>query len=464
MRALHSQEYFREAGKVLVGGVNSPVRSFKAVGGQPLIMKYGRGSRLYDYDNNAYMDYCLSWGALILGHANPNAALAAKKTLEKGTSFGTTTREEIEIARHIVAHVPSMDLVRFVNSGTEATMSAIRLARGFTRRPVVVKFDGCYHGHVDDLLTTAGSGVAQLQESSSLGIPPSHIQNTLSLPYNDMRVLEQTLAAHKDDIACVILEPVAGNMGVVPAGQEFLHALRRWTRQYGMVLIFDEVMTGFRSSQGCVQSEAGVIPDMTCLGKIIGAGFPVGAYGGRKDIMQCLAPLGGVYQAGTFSGNPVVMRSGLAVLRLLTDNFYKRLNRKCEDFAASLNGYFRAKNINAHIAHYKSMMSLRFRREPVENYEDARAAAGGERYGQLFRHLLQAGIYFPPADMEAFFISGMHSKKDLDILASALKSFFEPNTVGAGFKPSFPHKERIKVCLRPQVFPHQGDASGGRSR
>lgn len=426
MRTQHSQEYFRQAQQVLVGGVNSPVRSFQGVGGQPIVMKYGRGAKLYDYDNNMYTDYCLSWGALILGHANHNAALAAKKTLEKGTSFGTTTREEIEIAKHIVAHVPSMDLVRFVNSGTEATMSAIRLARGWTKREMVVKFDGCYHGHFDDLLTTAGSGVAQLQASSSLGIPLSHIQNTISLPYNDTETLEETLTKHKDNTACVIIEPVAGNMGVIPAKKEFLQALRRLTRQYGIVLIFDEVMIGFRTSQGCVQSDFGIIPDITCLGKIIGAGFPVGAYGGRKDIMRCLAPLGGVYQAGTFSGNPVVMRSGLAVLRLLTDNFYKKLNKKCEDLAASINDYFRENNINAHIAHYKSMMSIRFRREPVENYEDARAAAGGECYGKLFRHLLQAGIYFPPADLEAFFISGMHTKRDLDALSEALKNFWNP--------------------------------------
>jgi glutamate-1-semialdehyde 2,1-aminomutase len=428
MRTQHSQEYFQQAQQVMVGGVNSPVRSFKGVGTRPIVMKYGRGAKLYDYDNNTYTDYCLSWGALILGHANHNAALAAKKTLEKGTSFGTTTREEIEIARHIVAHVPSMDLVRFVNSGTEAAMSAIRLARGWTKREIVVKFDGCYHGHCDDLLTTAGSGVAQLQASSSLGIPPSHIQNTISLPYNDTEILEETLTKHKDNIACVIIEPVAGNMGVIPAQKEFLQALRRLTRQHGIILIFDEIMTGFRTSQGCVQSDFGIIPDMTCLGKIIGAGFPVGAYGGRKDIMRCLAPLGGVYQAGTFSGNPVVMRSGLAVLRLLTDNFYKKLNKKCEEFVVSINDYFRQNNINVHIAHYKSMMSLRFRREPVENYEDARAAAGGECYGRLFRHLLQAGIYFPPADLEAFFISGMHTKKDLEALQTALKNSFGAKT------------------------------------
>ena len=426
IRTQHSQDYFQQAQQVLVGGVNSPVRSFKGVGGQPLVMKYGRGAKLYDYDNNAWTDYCLSWGALILGHAHPNVILSAKRTLEKGTSFGTTTREEIEIARHITAQVPSMELIRFVNSGTEATMSAIRLARGFTQRNTIVKFDGCYHGHFDDLLTAAGSGVAQLKKSSSLGIPQNHTDNTLSLPYNDMVVLEQALTKYKDTTACVIIEPVAGNMGVIPARPEFLRRLRELTKQYGIILIFDEVMTGFRTSTGCAQADYGVTPDLTCLGKIIGAGFPVGAYGGRRDIMQCLAPLGGVYQAGTFSGNPVVMRAGLTGLRLLNAAFYKRLNDRCAAFVEDINGYFQTHDIPAHIAHYRSMMSVRFRKEPVLNYADAQAAAGGERYARLFRHLLNAGIYWPPADLEAFFVSSMHTRKDLEQLSSELKKFFKP--------------------------------------
>ncbi|MBI5149439.1 MAG: glutamate-1-semialdehyde 2,1-aminomutase [Candidatus Omnitrophica bacterium] len=425
MRTQHSQEYFQQAQKVLVGGVNSPVRSFKGVGGHPLVMKYGRGAKLYDYDNNSYTDYCLSWGALILGHAHPNVILAAKKTVEKGTSFGTTTREEIEIAQHITRCVPSMELVRFVNSGTEATMSAIRLARGFTGRDLLVKFDGCYHGHFDDLLTMAGSGVAQLKRSSSLGIPQNHTDNTISLPYNDAPTLEETLARHKDRVACVIIEPVAGNMGVIPASPEFLKRLRELTKQYGIVLIFDEVMTGFRTNPGGVQADYGITPDLTCLGKIIGAGFPVGAYGGREDIMQCLAPLGGVYQAGTFAGNPVVMRAGLAGLRLLNAAFYQRLNDRCAAFAEDINGYFQAQDIPAHIAHYQSMMSIRFRKKPVLNYADAQAAAGGERYTRLFQHLLNAGIYWPPADLEAFFVSGVHTRKDLGQLSSELKEFFK---------------------------------------
>ncbi len=427
MKTTNSQKYFNEAQKVLVGGVNSPVRSFKAVGGNPLIMKGGNRQELFDYDGNRFTDYCLSWGALILGHANRNACLQAKKKLEWGTSFGVTTRDEIELAQFIVQHVPSIELIRFVNSGTEATMSAIRLARGFTRKDVLVKFDGCYHGHFDDLLTKAGSGVAQLHESSSLGIPQSHMTNTLSLPFNDVQILEKTLTQHKDKIACVILEPVAGNMGVIPATQEFLQALRALTKKLGIVLIFDEIMTGFRSSLGCYQTEAGIIPDMTCLGKIIGGGFPVGAYGGRREIMECLSPLGGVYQAGTFAGNPVVMRTGLSVLRQLSTPVYKKLIQHCDQFVKQTNEYFQSKNIQAHLVHYGSMISIRFRKQKVLNYEDAQKACGGETYVRLFHHLLNEGIYWPPADLEAFFVSTVHTKKDLDKLLESLKKFFDSN-------------------------------------
>jgi glutamate-1-semialdehyde 2,1-aminomutase len=339
-------------------------------------------------------------------------------------SFGTTTREEISLAELIVDAVPSIDKIRFVNSGTEATMSAIRVARGYTKRDMIVKFDGCYHGHFDDLLAKAGSGVAQLSESSSLGIPQKHIQNTISLPYNDEEILEKTLTQHKDKVACVIVEPVAGNMGVIPANPSFLKKLRELTLKFGIVLIFDEVMTGFRTSRGCAQSDYGVIPDMTCLGKIIGSGFPVGAYGGRKDIMDCLAPVGGVYQAGTFAGNPVVMHAGYASLKLLGDGFYARLNKKCENFAVELNRFFAENNIDAHLSAYKSMMSIRFRKEPVLNYEDAQNAGGGKKYFELFKFLLDKGIYFPPADLEAYFIGACHTAKDLNYLMGCLKEFF----------------------------------------
>lgn len=425
MKTNNSQKYFEQAKRSLVGGVNSPVRSFQAVGGNPLIIKSGHRSKIFDYDGNVFTDYCLSWGALILGHAHRNVVLAAKKTAEKGLSYGTTTREEIEIAEHIVKQVPSIELIRFVNSGTEATMSAIRLARGFTKKEILVKFDGCYHGHADDLLTKAGSGVSHLQESSSLGIPKNHIQNTISLPYNNIELLEKTILKYKDQIACVIIEPVAGNMGVVPPSIEFLKALRQLTRQHHIVLIFDECITGFRTHPGCFQSEINIFPDLTCLGKIIGGGFPVGAYGGRKDIMECLAPLGGVYQAGTFAGNPVVMRAGLATLRLLNKDFYKTLNARSEHFAEGLNSYFKDNQIDAHLSYHKSMLSLRFRKEAVHNYEDAKQAAGKERHSRLFHHLLKHKIYFPPADLEAFFISGIHTKRELEELSEAIKSFFK---------------------------------------
>jgi glutamate-1-semialdehyde 2,1-aminomutase len=424
MRTENSKKYFDQAENVMVGGVNSPVRSFKSVGSQPLVMKYGKGSKLYDYDNNQFTDYCLSWGASILGHANRNMVLAAKKTVEKGASFGTTTREELGIAQFIAQHVPSIELVRFVNSGTEATMSAIRLARGYTKKDVLIKFDGCYHGHFDDLLTTAGSGVAELEDSSSLGVPKTHIQNTISLPYNDEEILEETIVKYKDKIACVILEPVAGNMGVIPAKKEFLQKLRTLTKDNGIVLIFDEIMSGFRSSLGCVQTDVGITPDMTCLGKIIGGGFPVGCYGGKKEIMECLAPLGGVYQAGTFSGNPVVMRAGLASLRQLNEKVYDKINDLANTFTASMNKYFKENDVQAHFSYYNSMISIRFRQETVLNYKDATDAAGGDIYVKLFHHLLSHGIYWPPADLEAFFISNMHTKKDLDHLENTLKKFF----------------------------------------
>jgi len=424
MKTMQSENYFRQAQEVMVGGVNSPVRSFQAVGGNPLIMKYGKHSKLFDYDGNSYTDYCLSWGALILGHAHRNVILAAKKIIEKGISFGTSTKEEIDIAHHIVNHVPSIDMIRFVNSGTEATMSAVRLARGFTNKNIVIKFDGCYHGHFDDFLIKAGSGVAQLQESSSQGITPNHIQNTISLPYNDVETFERIIHQNKDDVAGVIIEPVAGNMGVIVAQHHFLKTLRDLTRKYNIILIFDEIMSGFRTHSGCVQTEKDIIPDMTCLGKIIGGGFPVGAFGGRKDIMTKLSPLGGVYQAGTFSGNPIVMKAGLATLKMLSDNFYRELNKKCQEFSQAVNDDFDRLNIDAHLCSYGSMMSLRFRKDPVINYNDAQNASGGKKYGQLFSHFLKEGIYMPPADLEAFFISGMHSKKDLDHLRGALVNFF----------------------------------------
>ncbi len=420
-----SKEYFKQSTKAMVGGVNSPVRAFNAVGGNPLVIAKGKGAKFYDVDGNAYTDYCLSWGSLILGHAHADVVIAVQQAIKNGSSFGTSTKPELEIAQFITKHVPSVDMVRFVNSGTEATMSAIRLARGFTKRNKVLKFDGCYHGHCDDLLASAGSGVAALASSSSQGIPAGHIQDTLSLPFNDSQELVLTIERHAKDIACVIVEPVAGNMGVIVPKKEFLQTLRMITKKYGIVLIFDEVMSGFRSSLGGVQADFGIIPDMTCMGKIIGGGFPVGAYGGRQDIMKCLAPLGGVYQAGTFSGNPVVMAAGLATLKNLTPSLYKHSNQLADAFTVEMNNYLKENNFDAHFANYKGMISIRFRRQAVNNYVDAKAASSDKIYGQLFHHLLKNGVYWPPADLESFFISSAHGAQDFRRLTLLLKDFFK---------------------------------------
>ena len=361
---------------------------------------------------------------MILGHAHQDVVKTVQKAIKKGISYGTTTKPEIEIARFIVKHVPSIEMVRFVNSGTEATMSAVRLARGFTKRNKIIKFDGCYHGHSDDLLAMAGSGVAFLAASSSQGIPGAHIQDTLSLPFNDTQTLANTIERYHADIACVILEPVAGNMGVINPNKDFLKTLRALTKKYNIVLIFDEVMSGFRTNLGCAQTDLGVIPDMTCLGKIIGGGFPVGAYGGRRDIMKHLAPLGGVYQAGTFSGTPMVMHAGLAVLKDLTAPTYKKLNTLAEQFTVDTNHMLAVHKVNAHLTGYKSMLSLGWQSQPVGNYTEAKAASDKALYSQLFHYLLNKGIYWPPAGLEAFFLSTCHNIKDLNVLQKALKDFF----------------------------------------
>ncbi len=424
MTTNRSKQLFSQAQKIMVGGVNSPVRSFKAVGGSPVIMQRARGNKLFDVDGNSYTDYCLSWGALILGHNHPDVSYAAKTAISLGISFGTTTKPEIEIARFIVSHVPSIEMIRFVNSGTEATMSAVRLARGFTKRHKIIKFDGCYHGHYDDFLTMSGSGLAFLPTSSSKGVPGAHIKDTLSLPFNNITALHNAIQRYHADIACVIIEPVAGNMGVVTPQKDFLKALRAVTQKYHIVLIFDEVMSGFRTNLGCAQTDLGIIPDMTCLGKIIGGGFPVGAYGGRRDIMKHLAPLGGVYQAGTFSGTPVVMRAGLAVLKNLTAPTYKKLNTLAEQFTVDTNHMLAVHKVNAHLTGYKSMLSLGWQSQPVGNYTEAKAASDKALYSQLFHYLLNKGIYWPPAGLEAFFLSTCHNIKDLNVLQKALKDFF----------------------------------------
>jgi glutamate-1-semialdehyde 2,1-aminomutase len=427
----HSQELavarnlFTYAQKVMVDGVNSPVRAFKAVGGNPLIIEKGAGSKIFDICSRSYTDYCLSWGALILGHAHPDVLKVVNKASQKGISYGTTTKPEIEIAQFIVKHVPSVDMVRFVNSGTEATMSAVRLARGFTKRNKIIKFDGCYHGHCDGFLAKAGSGVVFLAASSSQGIPQAHIQDTISLPFNDTLTMSYSIERHHNQIACVIIEPVPGNMGIIHPKPDFLKTLRSLTKKYNIVLIFDEVMSGFRSNLGCAQADLRIIPDMTCLGKIIGGGFPIGAYGGRKDIMKHLAPLGGVYQAGTFSGNPVVMQAGLATLKNLGSQTYKKLNTVCDEFVMKTNDLLKKVNAGARLVNYKSMISIRFRTEAVYNYVEAQKASSSKIYSQLFHYLLKKGIYLPPADLESFFVSTCHTTKDLNHLSRQISAFFQ---------------------------------------
>ncbi len=417
-------QIFHQAQKLLVGGVNSPVRSFKSVRANPLIIHHGKKSRIYDENNVAYTDYCLSWGAAILGHAHRDVVAAVKKAISQGSHFGTTTKSEVDLAKIIVKNIPSIDLVRFVNSGTEATMSAIRVARGFTRKNKIIKFDGCYHGHFDDLLVNAGSGVAMLKESSSLGITQNHIAETISLPFSNTQLLVEVLEREKNNIACCILEPVAGNMGVIVPDIQFLKTLRTLTQRYKIVLIFDEIITGFRSSLNGVQSEFGIIPDMTCLGKIIGGGFPVGAYGGRKDIMNCLAPLGGVYQAGTFAGHPVVMQAGVATLKNLNKIFYNNLNQLSSQFLRNLKNFFKQHAIDAHLSSHHSMFSIRFSKKSVSNYSEAQASSSADQYVDLFNDLLQSKIYFPPADLETFFISGSHTRQDLEYLSSYIQRYF----------------------------------------
>ncbi len=428
MKLSLSQQYFSKSRDVLVGGVNSPVRAFKAVGGDPLVIHRGKGAWFEDVDGKRYTDYCLSWGSLILGHANAKVISSVKTSISLGTSFGATTKPEIDIAKFITNNIPSIDLIRFVNSGTEATMSAIRVARGFTQKSKIIKFDGCYHGHSDDLLAMAGSGVAFLSASSSQGVPQAHIQDTISLPYNDSDILVQTIERHHAEIACVILEPVVGNMGVILPRKDFLKTLRAITKKHGIVLIFDEVMTGFRSNIAGAQGDFDITPDLTCLGKIIGAGFPIGAYGGRRDIMECLSPIGGVYQAGTFSGNPIVMRAGLEVLHQLTPAAYKKINALAGNFAHDINAFFKSNKLKAYLSHYQGMMSLRFSYTDVSNDKEAKLASSDNLYAKLFHYLLAQGIYWPPADLEAFFISTVHTEKDLTKLAKSLKTFFQANT------------------------------------
>ncbi len=378
------------------------------------IIEHAKGSKLYDVDGNEYTDYCLNCGVNILGHANHNVVLSAKKHAERGICFGATTKAEIDLSRYLIEKIPSLQKVRFVNSGTEATLSAIRLARCVTGRRYVVSFEGMYHGFHG--LVPVVHHQEQCCDCSSSG---------MVLPFNDILAFERAIEKNKNDIACVIMEPVAVHMGIIPARPDFLTAVRDLTKKHGIVLIFDEIMTGFRGFPGCVESELGMVPDLTCLGTVIGGGFPIGVYGGRADMMRWLAPEGNVFQAGTFAANPVILRAGMMTLRLMNENFYKALNRKADRFAQELNMFFEEHQIEARIVQWYSMLSLRFSKRDVNDYKEAQNIQRPGLYTEMFQYLLARHIYFPPVATEPFFISGKHSKADLNDLADAIKTFMK---------------------------------------
>jgi glutamate-1-semialdehyde 2,1-aminomutase len=419
-----SRKLYAEAQRYLPGGVDSPVRAHKAVGATPLFIERGKGSKIFDADGNAYIDYVCSWGPLILGHARPEVVRSLKKAAERGTSFGISTELEIQLAKIIAAAMPSIEMLRFVNSGTEATMTALRLARAFTGCDKIIKFAGGYHGHADGLLTTAGSGLATLDLPDSPGVPASHAQNTLTARYNDLSSVEQVFHRYPKEIAAVIIEPIAANMGVVPPLPDFLNDLRLMTRDYNALLIFDEVITGFRVAYGGAQELYGVTPDLTCLGKIIGGGLPVGAYGGRREIMKMISPIGPVYQAGTLSGNPLAMTAGIETIKLLgRPNVYTQLEKTASQLQDSIRKSAADNGIRLQVARVSSLLTVFFNASAVVDYESARQS-DTSRFAEFFRGLLDRGIYWPPSQFEAAFISLAHNDKDIRSTSNAFEEIF----------------------------------------
>jgi glutamate-1-semialdehyde 2,1-aminomutase len=418
-----SSELIRRAALSIPGGVNSPVRAFKGVGGSPVFFERGEGAFLTDVDGNRYIDYVGSWGPMLLGHGNPEVVAAVRAQAERALGFGAPTELEIELAELVVAMVPSIEKVRMVNSGTEATMSAIRLARGFTGRDLIVKFDGCYHGHSDSLLVKAGSGVLTLGIPNSPGVPAAIAEQTLTLPFNDLGAVAAAFEQYADQIAAVILEPVAGNMGCVPPEAGYLEGLRELTSQHEILLIFDEVMTGFRVSRGGAQQRYGVDPDLTTLGKIIGGGLPVGAFGGRADVMAHIAPEGTVYQAGTLSGNPLATVAGLTTLRALDERLYEDLEQRttyfCEGLAASAEKH----GVSVTINHVCGMFSVFFTSDPVRNFADVADSDTGS-FNRFFHAMLDSGVYLAPSAFEAGFLSVAHTEDVLDTTIQAADQAF----------------------------------------
>ncbi|HET6144637.1 MAG TPA: glutamate-1-semialdehyde 2,1-aminomutase [Candidatus Acidoferrales bacterium] len=417
----HSQEIFRRATDVLVGGVNSPVRAFRAVGGDPIVVDHAAGSRLWDADGNEFIDYVCSWGALILGHAHPKVVQAIIEQARRGTSYGMPTELEVELATRIRKALPSCEKVRFVSSGTEATMSAVRLARAATNRDLIIKFDGCYHGHSDSFLSEAGSGLATLGIAACPGVPQALAELTLNAPYNDAAAVEKLFDLHPGKIGAVIVEPVAANMGVVAPKPEFLKALREITSRHGALLIFDEVITGFRLCYGGAQTVFGITPDLTTLGKIIGGGLPAAAYGGRRDLMDQVAPLGPVYQAGTLSGNPLAMSAGIASLELLAaPGFYEALDTRAKRLGDGISAALREAAAPATAVRVGSLLTLFFSREAVPDYAAAKKC-DTKRFAEFFRAMLDRGIFIAPSQYEALFVSSAHTDADIDRTLSAFR-------------------------------------------
>ncbi|HVY55987.1 MAG TPA: glutamate-1-semialdehyde 2,1-aminomutase [Thermodesulfobacteriota bacterium] len=413
-RYTKSKKLYKAAERLMPGGVNSPVRSFKAVSGTPVFISRAKGQYIYDADGNKYTDYMSSWGPLILGHADPDVVKAVKRAAERGTSYGAPCEDEIELAKLIVGSFPSVDMVRMTSSGTEATMSGVRLARAYTKRDYIIKFEGCYHGHADYLLVQAGSGATTFGTPSSPGVPQSFTEKTLLANYNDLGSVTGLYDKYGDKIAGVILEPVAANMGVVPPADGFLEGLRKITRDTGSLLIFDEVITGFRLGMGGAQRKYGVTPDITCLGKIIGGGLPVGAFGGKKEIMSMVAPLGPMYQAGTLSGNPLAMAAGLATLKKLKKpGNYKKLRDLSRSMVKGVNDIIRKADAQAVVNSVDSMFTLFFTETAPVDYRTV-LKSDTKKYSKFFENLLRAGIMFPPSQFEAVFLSLAHTERDID--------------------------------------------------
>jgi glutamate-1-semialdehyde 2,1-aminomutase len=420
-----SERFFAEASKLMPGGVSSPVRAFKAVGGTPFFVERGEGAYLVDVDGNHYVDYVLSWGPLILGHAHPRVVGALEEAVRRGTSYGTPSPLEVELAALVRDAMPSVELVRFVSSGTEATMSALRLARAFTKRTKIVKFTGCYHGHADLLLVEAGSGVATFGLPDSPGVTPGAVADTLTAEYNDLAEIERHFAAYPDEIAAVIVEPVAGNMGLVVPEDGFLEQLRRMTTREGALLLFDEVMTGFRVHPGGAQALYGVTPDLTMLGKVIGGGLPVAAYGGRRDIMELVAPSGPVYQAGTLSGNPLAMTAGIETLQeLALPDVFDRIAVTTEQLVRGLAGAASDAGVPVQAANVGTMFGMFFSEKPIHRWEDARLEADTDRFARFHQLLLDRGVYFAPSQFEAGFVSSAHGDAEIEATIAAARDAF----------------------------------------